>query len=1743
MSDAPTPARRRNALSLCLSALLALTLLAAPPARAAAVGWQVAGPDAQVLSDGRTSPPSFRYDVKDQKKKAAAWTFSVTAPTTEKVSLPWVWRGDHGRTQVRTRLVTGIYRNGDFHQVSVLVNEGPADSPAGSTFDHHGTTTLDVQAGDRYGFLLIGSHEEKVGPLKGTFTIASSPVVSVPESPYVVTSPDDDGGVVTFEASARDDHDGPLPVTCTPASGSRFDFGDTEVACSATNSFGLSSTEHFTVRVYADERNISWPTATPMQANDTRTGRLRMLDQSFWYRFPVQPDSTVQVDLTDLAADYDLVLFRDIGQAFTDALTPRELNQLSAEFAADAYSPSVFSPSVFSPSVFSPSVFSPSVFSPDAYSPSVFSPSVFSPSVFSPSVFSPSVFSPSVFSPSVFSPAVSLPSVFSPSVFSPSVFSPSELADAFSSAQVRSLVAVSSRDGLADESIRASTWGGTGNFYVRVQGRNGAAAPGKPFTITVTTTGGSCDQPLDTFAGTPTRFGSPGAARTVILTDSSRLADAPMAALEAFAARDNIRGVVVDAATIPRLQRLNEQADEHVTCPYAKNLVAQGLRDIVNSYRDDDGTLQYVVIAGDDSVVPFFRSADSSGLGPEENYVPPVADNSSSQAALRRNQVLSQDAYGARVDVTLKGATVPVPDLAVGRLLETSDEITAALDRYAALDGVLPTPRKALVTGYDFLTDAADAVSGEFRAGLGDPGRTTDLITDRDVPPDITTVDGTPDRRHSWTADDLRAELLAKRHDLVYLAGHFSANSALAADNRTSVLATELRNPDVDLADTLVMSAGCHSGYNIVDGHAVPGVTERLDWPQAMARKGAVLVGGTGYQYGDTDFLEYSERLYLGLAEQLRVGSGAVPLGQALLRAKQDYLATTPVLSGIHQKALAEATLYALPMLGLDLPAGRTTPPDLPSPTTSPVTSGPGSVLGLRTADMTANAPTTVVTQPFEDRDNSGFDRFTYLRGADGTTTSPGQPALPLQSISVGVPGTALRGVGFRGGQYVDTPQVVPLTGAPTTEYSEVHTAFDSPVFFPRRLAQANTWGAIDGDGGTRLLVTPAQYRSDSTVTSTMRRYTSTDFRLMYSANTQRYGDNVPALAAPPAITGVSSTITGSTVRISAHVVGDPSAGIQQVWVTRTAETGPWYGAWSSVDLVQDGDDSTKWTGTLTLPAGQRAEDVRFVLQAVNGVGLVTMEDNEGREFVPGTSPGHDPAPVGTTPSAVVLAADGEGAFGSTLPVSASLTAGAVLPNRPVRLTLGQATRVVMTDSQGVARTTFPLTERVGELRLSAAFDGDAAAAPSRTERTVTVTRRPTSVTLTGPPSPAVSGEDTGVRATVTSGSTAIADRSVVFVVRDGATVVGAAVRTTGLGGHAHLGALDLPPGQLSVTAHFGQDDVDVGNGQRVGTRDAENQPSTSEPLALRVMSRPQVLTDSLADATAGSPYLQVIETAGDPDPDVEVTGLPPGLSYEGDAIEGVTTTAGTFAVTITATNQVGTASRELTLTVRPGAPASITALSGSGQSTDFGTDFAAPLVVRVDDAFGNRVPGVQVVFSSPPSGAGTDPRVATATTGAGGKASLAVRANDVPGAYDVTAAVSGVPGATFRLSNRYRVGPFGPPLNGSDDPPIEVGATDTVPVSVTISDATGPVPDALAVQLVAACRVRFSSREVGGTPPASVSPRCLVYDVAQRRFVYPASGTELGWTSGKTYVLRVEVTGERPGDQLGLREVRIRVR
>ena len=1171
------------------------------------------------------------------------------------------------------------------------------------------------------------------------------------------------------------------------------------IVSTATDSDGNTSEYSDCVRVGAN--NTSWPNAMPLTVAGDLTATevdqyLASSAESRWYKFPVTPGSKIIVTLTDLPANYDLTIYKDIGAAFTDLTSPQDLLRLGAEFAPDAFSPDAFSPDAFSPDAFSPDAFSPDAFSPDAFSPDAFSPDAFSPDAFSPDAFSPDAFSPDAFSPDAFSPDAFSPDAFSPDAFSPDAFSP----DAFSGAQSRSLLAVSAFRGTVSEGLIVNTWDNSGYFYVRVRGANGVFNSQLPFHLEIASLSGSCDDV--TPIATPSDYQlESGDFKTVILTDFSRLTgtmnekEALETQLRTFAARDEVDGVLVDVGTDARVAAANAQADAHLSCPYAKNLVAKTIRELVDRYWSVH-ELEYVLIVGDDGVIPFYRYPDKALLANENNYVPPVHNSSASQASLRLGYVLGQDAYGSLVDVSSKNSTLPIPSLAVGRLVETATDALTMLDAYmGTTDGQLSFTTPPMVTGYDFLTDSANAVKDELEAGMAETA--VSLIADRDL---------SPADPAAWTADDLRDLFLTSRHDIVYLSGHFSANSALAADYSTRMTTDELINASIDMQNMIVFSAGCHSGYNLVDGDGIPFVTRNLDWAQAFAQKGVTLLAGTGYQYGDTDFIEYSERLYLEFSRNLRAGTEPMTVGEAMVTAKQEYLADTAQMRGIHEKALIEATLFGFPMLAVDMPGDRLLD-DNDLSIVDQITQAnvaPGQNLGLAFSDISITpqfSEHTVELTSVEDW-STPVTAF-YLSAQDGIVTNPVEPVLPLEMINVSLSDTVLRGVGFRSGAYTDLLNILPLSGAPTTEIRGVHAPFQTDVFYPIVPWRVNYFEALaDPSGMTRLALTPAQFQSNGagTQVGTLRRFDELDFRLFYNINLGQFSDNsIPALAAPPTIARVTAVPENGVVTFGMDVVNNPAVGVQEVWVTYTAVNGPLAGMWQSLDLTQSSENSTGWTGTLNLN-GSDASDIRFIVQAVNGVGLVSMATNLGSYYTPGET-----ITYGTQTELTLSTPNNTGSYGSKAEFTATLSSnGQPVAGQPISIGLGPQTRLAITDENGEAIVTLSLLGLPRSYQAHATFVGNAPFEAATATTPFTITPQNTVLTLTQPAA-GFPEESALLNATLTDVTgRPLGEKTVFFIITgDGENAHSEAV-ISDYAGRLTLGELDLPHGAYNVTLYFG---------------------------------------------------------------------------------------------------------------------------------------------------------------------------------------------------------------------------------------------------------------------------------------------------------------------------------------------------
>ncbi len=1134
--------------------------------------------------------------------------------------------------------------------------------------------------------------------------------------------------------------------------------------------FTLSTKPYLDATIGSDNRQWLGAEDLPSGTLPTggKTGSVRESGEARWYKFPVVPNQQVSVTLKNLPADYDLALYGDIQKAFDSLSTADDLSQLASAASAGAPGSETQIPD-YPASV-------TKVPTDASNAPST----TFAPRIYAPRIYAPRIYAPRIYAPRIYAPRIYAPRIYAPDSYVPDITSDPKFRDAFSAAQNQTLLAVSTNTGTDQETVTASTGNTDGFFYVRVQGHGDADFDAtNQFGLERTTTGGDDCDGLESFSGTSTLAPTRNDADTVILTDTNKLGltegtpdyTAYLASLASLAAVND--GVVVDVRASARVVALQQQAATHLLCPYAVNLVAREIRSIANSYRNAGS--KYVVIAGNDDVIPFFRYPDTSGLGSEKDFEVGLLPGSASKASLNNNQVLSQDAYGSAREVTIAGATVPVPDLAVGRLVETPGEIEATIAHYRGLaNGALPTPTNSLVTGYDFLADAAHRVNEQFDGAL--PGATSDtLIAENGTPHD-----------QSWKAADLRHALLDSHHSLVYLAGHFSANDTLAAnfDQDDTFHADEL-DPTVaagKLTDTLVLSAGCHSGYNIVDGASTD---DPNDWAQRMAQQQAVLIGGTGYQYGDTDFLEYSERLYLDIARRLREGdpnaasNPTVAVGKALSLAKQDYLASLASFDGIDQKAVLQATLYGLPMTGFNAPVRAKLDGQASTVTPQAITTGPGGTLGLSAADYEVDTPTTRGQKnvPVGTDTPPGLpSKLSWLNGDDGVTTQPGAPTLPKQVENVTVANKTLRGVGFRSGTYTDSNGLLPLTGAPATESSTANTTFESAVFFPQKMATANYFGALGDSGRTSLILTPGQYRSDPAglYLNTERAFSHLGLRLFYTGKiTTDTGANQPASAAAPGISDVDGTFRNGMVRFSVKATGDPSAGVQQVWVTWTGTgTDSGHGKWQSVDLRQSLTDSTRWTASMDLPAGQSYEGIRFIVQAANGVGAVGLDTADGDGYGVTLQPD---LPLPT------LALDKqEPSVGSPYGITAQVrdTGGQPLPNQSVVFTVTRgtnvnpvATYVNITDASGnlVLRPTG--TPPAGPLTVRAdLYDAD-----STVIRTASTIVNLSAFTLTAEPDGLMARAGTafavpvpGLRATLMDGTSGVGGWPITFTIQPG---------------------------------------------------------------------------------------------------------------------------------------------------------------------------------------------------------------------------------------------------------------------------------------------------------------------------------------------------------------------------------------
>jgi Tol biopolymer transport system component len=789
------------------------------------------------------------------------------------------------------------------------------------------------------------------------------------------------------------------------------------------------------------------------------------------------------------------------------------------------------------------------------------------------------------------------------------------------------MVGVSASRGTDPEDIVFVSQGGTGYYTIQVTGYNGATSA-KPYMLRVQTqaprqTSNVAPRTISGTAG-PALPNLPTGLNTVFVVDRKQLegiygsagASSVMSALSNDSALFTSLGYpnVTLSVDNPTNDSSGAVAAAYAAWnanpgdPAAANGVVQAINTMIDSKirsQPNGAGVKYLVIVGGDQVIPFARLDDFTvAAGNETGYAANFPSTSDLFSALNAGQMLSDDPYGDTNPVPYLTRQLYIPELAVGRLVETPADIVRTLNNFVstAVGGHLD-PSSSLTTGYDFLNDGAQQVNGAF-SRFGTSAQT--LFDDPAV-----TTDG-------WTLSDLLGKFLPTGGSAPSItslnghASHYQFAPAIRPSGSPLFTTTDLTGSSASTANKLVFSMGCHAGLSVADSIVT---ASNLDWPEAFAQKSAgAFLGNTGFGFGDSLVVAYSEEVDKLFAQRIAAGSS---VGDALAAAKQAYYGELGVFGVYDEKAMAEFTLYGLPMWKVTAPAttgaagvqafaaadSTTTSQTLSSSATSTTTTS-AKTQSLVTDPVTGLDTETFSVNPQNTRDDTG--QGTFWSGPDGVQVEHLRPIQPKAFVSLG--GTTGHGALITELTSGDTNCINPVYARPVLDLTgtEPEVPFGD-VAFPSKLQALRTFLTPSGLQQRLVLIT-GQFFTHTCSTSTdpqvgvQRLYGHIAGRVYRSTST----DYVP-----PAYQLIQSTAVNGNAAFTVDVTDTtPSTdAVKQVVVAVRSGTQT---QWTFVSLTQSTTVAARWTG------GAPVSDVsnyEYFVQAVDKNGNVAVSTNKGFYF------------------------------------------------------------------------------------------------------------------------------------------------------------------------------------------------------------------------------------------------------------------------------------------------------------------------------------------------------------------------------------------------------------------------------------------------------------------------------------------------------------------------------------------------
>lgn len=811
------------------------------------------------------------------------------------------------------------------------------------------------------------------------------------------------------------------------------------------------------------------------------------------------------------------------------------------------------------------------------------------------------------------------------------------------------------------------TYEGGGPYTIQVTGYNGAtserpymlrvsvAPPVAPSTVGARTVGSTLGPALGTL---------PAGLTTVFVVNRQQLAGrySDAAAGSVITALQNnltalsnlgFPSVILSVDRFAPVQNAYAAWDATPGDPAKANAVVRAINAVVDSEirsKPNGAGLKYLVLVGGDQVIPFARLGDFTAQGNESGYASTFANNTDLFSALRLGNFLSDDPYGDVNPVPYLNRQLYIPELAVGRLVETPTQIIGTVNRFVSFSGRL-APQTALTTGYDFLADGAQKVKTAFDGRLGTGS--TGLIS------------------NAWDKTALMQAFLpaSGAPSVASLNGHadhfrFQPPAGATGTSRPPLFSTaDLIASGTSRTNRLVFSMGCHAGLSVADSIVTAGAsTSTIDWPQAymgwstaaipdqnaQALGVGAYLGNTGTGYGDTYVVAFSEEVDQLFAQRIAAGSA---VGDALVGAKQEYFGGRGVFGVYDEKSMAEFTLYGLPMWSVTGPTGAAAP-------TGSLDGGAQALAPKATPQTTALAANAVVPDPSTGLDAETFDvdpvnntkrtvaDGTFWEGPDGFQVSHLRPIQP--KMYVPLTGTTTHGAlitALRSSEPTDNP-VNPVYARPLIDLSanEPELPFGD-VAFPSRLQAVRTF-ETPTDRVQRVVVVTGQFfrntAPDANGTGIQRLFTRVAGRAFRSTS-QDY--------IPPAFQLIDATKVGSNAAFTVDVTDQTPTGIgtvKRVLVgVKSGTANP--ANWTFADLGQSLANPKRWTGGAAITG----TDFEYFVQAIDAAGNVAVSTNKGFYFTAAPPP---PPPTGGISASLNPASPGPtGWYGA--PVSLILSA------------------------------------------------------------------------------------------------------------------------------------------------------------------------------------------------------------------------------------------------------------------------------------------------------------------------------------------------------------------------------------------------------------------------------------------------------------------------------------------------------